>query len=96
MTPSARFTVQLYSVSLHPEAQVGDKAIRFGVPCYWLPTNGASGRVRQDCRLATDLHYTVIPRYVYETVGMRVDSLADSPNVTWQGVACQVGLPASA
>jgi hypothetical protein len=94
MTPTAHYTVRLYAIHPHPEARLGDQATTFGVCCYWLPgpsSEPSIRRLRSDGRLATELFYSVIPRAVYEEVGMRVDNLSSTPNATWRGVACSTG-----
>ena len=90
MRPDPWFTVQLEPLPQHPESSLGAPAIRFCVPCWWMPRGGGN-RVDRKPILATELDYTVIPRYVYDRAKIRIDDLSEEPYATWQGVDCFVG-----
>jgi len=75
MTPP-KFTVQLESMPLHPEATLGAPAIRFSIPCFWVRERPDT-RVEWKAVLATGLPHSAIPRFVFERAAMRIDDLSD-------------------
>ena len=90
MRPDLWFTVQLEPLPQHPETTLDAPAIRFCVPCWWMP-RGRRRLVKWKAVLATDLDHTVISRRVYNREGIRIDDLSEEPYATWQGVDCFVG-----
>src|SRR4051812_42896019 len=90
MAPEPWFTVQLEPIRPHPETTLDSPGVRFCVPCWWMP-QGRGKLLEWKAVLATDLVRTVIPRFVYDRVKMRIDELSEEPHASWQGHDCFVG-----